>query len=323
MKPLKRAPFLVTACLCIYLSGCSSYDLIKSAPNQSRPVVVVFTEGQLFGWTEVPTTAYFVPESQLIIVGQPGQVGNVPDTGRPAWVSAIGVAGTVMGGGGSTGGPGGAGEIDLQGLEDAMRINLTTQANQISQELIATGRYANHFATSEAPSLSVLSVFTTVILNYLSDTDATMFILLKARLEEPPSRSKHWEARYFVSSGKVLPVVGDGSWAELGSDGIERALAPDLERAINFMLSDISRPRVRDDKELYMVESRFPYLKERMQTLGYKLDEDNQSLYFAPRIADSMAFSGIHILDKSVISYRKAAKEDVGFTGFKVLKETD
>ena len=321
MRPIARVPFLVTAILCLPLSGCSSYGLINAAPDQMDSVVVEFTEGQLLGWTEVPATAYFVPDSQMIIFGQPGQVGNVPDTGRPIWVSVIGAAGTIMGGGGTSGGPGGGGKIDLQGVDDAMRINLTSHANLVTRRLIATGNYANHFATSEAPSTSVLSVFSTVILNYINDTDAVLFILLKAHLKGSSSRSPHWESRYFISSGKALPVVGDGSWAELGSDGIERALASDLERAIAFMLSDISSPRARDDNDLYTVDSRFPYLRERMQTVGYKLDEDNQSIYFAPKIDDSMSFSGIHILAKSVTSYRKAAKGDVGLAGFRILKK--
>lgn len=318
-----RVPFLVTAILCFLQAGCSSYALINAAPDQSRPVVVEFTEGQLLGWTEVPVAAYFVPESQLIIVGQPGQVGNVPDTGRPFWISALGAASAIMGGGGTGGGPGGGGKIDLQGSEDAMRINLTSHANRITRQLIAAGYYGNHFAASDTPSLPVLSVFTTAILNYLNDTDAILFILLKASIEDASSRSGTWETRYFVTSGKALPVVGDGSWAELGSDGIESALAPDLKRAIIFMLSDVSSPKARDDKELYMVRSHFPYLKERVQTVGYKLDEDNQSIYFAPKIDDSMVFSGIHILDKSVTNYRKAAKGDVGLAGFKVLEKAD
>ncbi len=323
MRTSLRFPSPVTACLCFLASGCSSYGLIEPAPVQPHPVVVEFTEGQLLGWTEVPTTAYFVPDSQLIIVGQPGQVGNVPDTGRPAWASAIAVAGTIMGGGGTGGGLGGAGEIDTEDLEDAVHINLTAQAKQATHELIAAGYYADSFATSESPSLSVLSVFTTVILNYVDDNDAVPFILLKARLTDSNAESKIWEARYFVSSGKPLPVVGDGSWAELGSDGIESALTPDLKRVIQFMLSDISSPRLRDNNELYRVQSRFPYLKERMQTVGYMLDEDEQSIYFAPKIADSMVFSGIHILSKSVTDYRKAVKGDAGVAGFRILKEAN
>ena len=89
------------------------------------------------------------------------------------------------------------------------------------------------------------------------------------------------------------------------------------------MLSDISNPRARDDDRLYTVQGRFPYLKDRMQTVGYKLDEDDQSIYFAPKIDDSMVFSGIHVLGKSATKYRKARKGDAGAAGFRVLKEPD
>ena len=323
MKNLARILILLTALPCFFLVGCSSYSLIEAAPEQSDPVLVEFTEGQLLGWTEVPASAYFVSDSQVVVTGQPGQVGNVPDTGRPGWATAIGVAGVAMGGGGSGGGPGGAGRIDLEGLEEAVHINLTSQANHVVRQLIATGQYANYFATSPAPSPSELSVFTTVILSYVTDTDIVPFILLKAILSDLSIESKIWEARYFASSGESLPMVGESSWVELGAEGTERVLIPHLKRAIEFMLSDISSPRVRDDGRLYMVQGRFPYMQQRLQTVGYKLDEDNQAIYFAPKIPDSMAFSGIHVLDKSVTIYREAAKGDVGIAGFKILKEED
>lgn len=319
-----RTQFLVASFLCFVLTGCSSYGLISAAPEQSRPVVVEFTEGQLLGWTEVPANAYFVPESQLIIVNQPEQVSNVPDTGRPGWVSATMAAAVLMGGGG-TGGMvlGGTGKINLEGMEEAARINLTSLATHMTREIINTNQFADFFVTSKAPSLPVLSVFTTVILTYVNDSDAIPFILLKASLSDSSGKSEVWATRYFVSSGKPLPVTGKGSWAELGSAGIESALAPDLKRSINFMLSDISSPKVRNDNELYMIQSRFPYLKGRIQIVGHILDEDSQSIYFAPKIDDSMAFSGIHILDKSVTKYRKAIKGDGGIAGFRVPKERD
>ena len=320
MNNSSRTLVLAGAIACLLQAGCASHKLIASAPQQSQPVTVEFTEGQLLGWTEVPASAYFVPDSQMIITGQLGQVGNVPDTGRPAWLVALAAASAVMGGGGGGGGPGGAGKIDLHGLEDAVRINLTARATEQTKRLLATERYASYFAASAAPAPSLLSAFTSVILTYVNDSDAVLFVIIKASLTDSSAGRVAWGTRYFASSGTPRPVVGEGSWAEMGSAGIERALAPYLARAIEFMLADVSRPRARDDENLYTVQSRFPYLRQCMRVVGYKLHEDEQSIYFAPRIHDSMAFSGIHVLDKSVTEFRKAADGDVGIAGLKMLE---
>jgi hypothetical protein len=79
------------------------------------------------------------------------------------------------------------------------------------------------------------------------------------------------------------------------------------------MLRDVAEPYVRDDADMTIVEGDFPYLKQRVQMLGYKLTEDEKYIAFVPKIGDVMTLSGVNVLDKSTIVVRPARPGDVSF----------
>ncbi|MCY1381576.1 hypothetical protein D9M69_695000 [compost metagenome] len=79
------------------------------------------------------------------------------------------------------------------------------------------------------------------------------------------------------------------------------------------MLDDVAQPYTRDDKRMTAVEAGFPYLRPRVQMLGYNLIEDEKYIAFVPKIGDAMVLSGVNVLDKSVTVYRPAKADDVTF----------
>lgn len=57
--------FIVT----LFLSGCASYDMTKSAPIKSETINIKYTNAELSGMTDLPVGTYRVPNSQVIISG--------------------------------------------------------------------------------------------------------------------------------------------------------------------------------------------------------------------------------------------------------------
>ena len=56
-----------------------------------------------------------------------------------------------------------------------------------------------------------------------------------------------------------------------------------------------------------------PFINGRFQVVGYTLTDDAQFLAFSPKIGDVNVFAGVNIVDKSVVTYREAVKEDKPF----------
>ncbi|ARU56496.1 hypothetical protein OLMES_2435 [Oleiphilus messinensis] len=79
------------------------------------------------------------------------------------------------------------------------------------------------------------------------------------------------------------------------------------------MLKDAASPLSRDDTELTMMQSYFPYLKQKVESVGYLVSEDVESIVFIPKIGDASLLAGVHIIDKSVTIFRDATENDSYF----------
>ena len=76
-----------------------------------------------------------------------------------------------------------------------------------------------------------------------------------------------------------------------------------------MQLSFISEPS--HINNLTLLQGNFPFVKPRLQMTGMQLSEDEHYVVFAPRLGDVLVFAGVNILDKSVITYRPASKDDL------------
>jgi hypothetical protein len=130
-------------------------------------------------------------------------------------------------------------------------------------------------------------------------------------------RKALWTTRYLASTGAARPLVGAGSWTDSDSAPLKDAILISLEQAVRVMLQDVSKPFPRDPNNLTLVQGNFPFVKPRLQMTGMQLSEDEHYVVFAPRLGDVLVFAGVNILDKSVITYRPATKDD---QKFKVLE---
>lgn len=277
------------------LGGCASFDLVKPAPPQPQPINVVYSGEGPSGWTDLPIGAYRVPESQVVISGyQKGNIGFL-----------FGVVGVAMQDAVQTE----IGRSAVSNVRDALRVELTGRAQRISELLIGSGQFGEAFSTTPRSGAPVLAVNPYVVITYVNDTEVRPFAILKATLRGPANNTL-WTSRYIASAGKELPLEGDQSFTADNGALLQATIAKDLETAIKFMLADVAAPRIRDERKLIYVETRAPFMKQRLGMVGYEIGEDDGSVVFAPKIGDGMVFAGVQILDKSVTTFRAATTAD-------------
>ena len=299
MKSIRA--ILVMCAASLLLGGCATFNRAKPAPHQSQPIKVEFTTADLSGWTDLPEGTYRVPDSQVIISGH--QKGGA----TPAVLfGLIGLA--VQNAVNSN-----AGKNATKDAGDVLHISLTAEAQSVADAMIAGDPFAKTFSSDASPSAPTLVISSAVIMTFVSDTDVLPYVVLKATLTEPKSTAPKWTTRYIASAGLPRPLTGDRSWASDGGKDLRGTLSMELQRAIRFMLLDVASPYQRDDKRLTMVEGHFPFVKKRLETVGYELTEDQQSISFVPKLGDAVVFSGVNIMEKSATMYRAAEKSDRPF----------
>lgn len=289
------------------LGGCASFNRTKPAPAQQQPIAVRFTGAELSAWSDMPAGVYRVPDSQVIVSGH--QKGGA--TGLLFGVIGVAVQSAINSS---------AGKDATKNVEDALRISLTSEAQRVTQDLLASGRFSGQFIQSTDAAGPTLDVTSAVVLTFVNATDARPYVLLKADLATAKGAKQSWETRYIASSGQPRPLSGANSWTADGGAILRSTVYEDLRHAIEVMLKDVSHPYVRDDTKLTTVQGYFPYLKERAQAVGYELGEDDRSVYFIPKLGDLIVFSGVNIMDKALTSHRSAAKDDAVF---KIVGDSD
>lgn len=281
----------------LMLTGCASFKMTEPAPVQAGVVKIQYTSNDPSSWSELPPGVYRVPGSQVIISGhQKGSVIGV--IFGPFGVLAQSAINSSIGKG------------KTHNIEDALRINLTAEEQKITAALLTDANLGGKFTLQDSNNPTSLSVDTSVIINFVNDTDVRPYVLLKATLKDATAHKQIWSTRYIAAVGKARPLSGENSWTSNNAAPLKENLSLSLKSAIGIMLNDISSPAPRDAKKLTTVEAEFPYVKQPIQIMGYKVAEDEQSIAFIPKLGDMVTFQGVNILDKQVTVYRAATAND-------------
>jgi hypothetical protein len=196
----------------------------------------------------------------------------------------------------------------VSSTEQILRIKLTDQMRSEIESAVSQQPLLAKY--SEQMAAAQLEVSPALLLSYVSDTTVRPYVILKAVLGST-GKPGIWETRYFAATGEAKPLKGIGSWTADDGKALKSIVATNLRQAVSVMLHDVAEPYVRDDKQLTVVEADFPYLKGRVQMLGYKLTEDENYIAFVPKIGDAMTLSGVNVLDKTTIVSRPAKPDDV------------
>jgi len=304
MNAIAAIKVITGAIMLSLLMACTSTTIV-SAPSQSEEIAVQFTDESLSGFFDLPGGIHRVPDSQVIISGH--QAGG--------WVSSIlGPIGVTL----QSAIDSDSAETAIQDTEALLQFKLTEAADAIADDLIVQPEFAGAYTNYATTYTPVLKVKSAVILTFQNETDVKPYVLLQAALKDTRLNTDIWWSRYISSSGPARPFSGENGWTANDGQVFEDNISENLQKAINLMLTDVATPYPRLASESVTVQGFYPYVRYRMQTVGYKLYETDTTLAYVPKLGDAIVFSGVHLIDKSTVDIRPTQKGD---EVYKVLEE--
>jgi hypothetical protein len=275
-----------------------------AAPRASGLTQMEFSAGEMSRWNDLPTGAYRVPNSDVVISGH--------QNGGAAPYVLFGTVGMAI-----------QGSVDAYNAKDAvasaeqaLTFSIDDEARAKLQAAMAEPEYAAVFA-SQANSYRRYEITGSVAICFINQRDAMPYVVLRVRLLDKRDATL-WSTRYIASTGTRKPLAGDGSWTV--GNTLRPHVSKLLDLAIGTMLKDIAHPYPRDEASLVTARGYFLHDSKPLQLVGYKLAEEDGRMLFLPKLGTSFVFAGVNILDSASIAVSPTVKGDAPL---KVLDRND
>ena len=258
MRSCERIALLaLTAIVSLQLQGCATSKLSRAAPALPQPIAVQLSASDLSAWADLPLGVYRIPDSEVVISGHQKGINTAAFL---FGLVGLAVAHQVNAD---------TGERRVHDVAGTLKIRLDDQLMAAVSQLVASEGLSQAFATSSPGGGSTLTLTPGLILTYVSDTDIRPFVVIKANLTDS-NHKEVWMTRYVASTGVPRPLSGADGWAENDAAALKLAIQICIEQVVRVMLSDVSHPFPRDEANLVTVEGNFPFMKSRVQAVGYK-----------------------------------------------------
>lgn len=291
-----RFTALAFALTCSLLAGCASFEFTKPAPPLGQPAVLKTSGEELSGWTDLPLGVYRIPDSHVIVSGhQKGQAASL----------LFGLVGVAVVHAANAG----AGAEAVSSAEKHLKVKLNDPVDAAIRQALAGGAHASTFTLEDKPGAPKLLVTPALVLSFVNDDAVRPYVVLKATLVAADGKPG-WTTRYIASTGEARTLMGANGWLLDDAAAFRRSIDANVNVAVRTMVADISKPYARDESRMVVVQGHLPYVKQRLQTVGFQLTEDDRYLAYIPKIGDVLVFAGVNIVDKSAVTVRAATKED-------------
>lgn len=285
--------------------GCAAQPPPVTATRQDAPIGVDFTSDTLSTFNDMPMGTYHVPNSQVLVSGF--------EKGSPIAI-ALGAVGGPVGIAASSAAYGAAtdtseGRAAVKTHESALQISLEPVAEQLLRTMLESEKFAGKFTLKPSQAGMTLRVAGNVVLECFDNGDVRPFVVLRAKLISA-QQTVTWTMRYFASVGGPHPLSGDNSWTANSGELLKATVSTELQRALLVLLMDIRSPLPRDSNAKVAAEGYFPFIKKRIQVVGFRLAEDSDWFAFQAKVPSTSLLAGVNIMDKSAARYRSATPSD-------------
>lgn len=296
MTTMRMWCLAVLGVVLMHLVGCATYEYAKPAPGPPQHATVEVA-GDLFASSlDLPVGAYRIPDSQVIVTGQPkGLTAGILFGPLGVAIAHAANANTVA--------------QSVQGAEAALRVPIGARLEAAVAQALRLPSLQDRFAIAPDKGSARLTLTPALVLCYVSDTHVHPFVVVKARLLGPDQRAL-WETRYLGSTGPSRPLTGSGSWVEADAAALGDSVQATADQIVEFLLDDLATPFPRDAAQRVAVEGPFPYLHSRMKFVGVKLTENARYVAVIPRLGDAGLLAGVHVVDKQIATIRPAGADE-------------
>ena len=282
------------------MNGCATYENMSPAPAQPGAVNIYVDKDELSGGNDLPIGALWVDHMPLVISGHQGNNQGAMMFGL------IGLAIADS-----------AGESKAEEKIKQVKAKLDIGIENIFAKTVAeemknsssTGKFIQADKSTKGAALRITPV---LLLSYVDDLKAQAFVQLKLGLYDK-EETKVWSTRYFASDGRTLPVSGETSWTGDNNKELLKNVNSSMRLLVRTMIKDMTNPYKRDDKDLTSVTGYFPYVKQKLQVVGYKLAEQDDHIVFTPKLGDVIVFTGVNLINKDAVTIAPAKPDDAVF----------
>ena len=287
------------------LAGCATEPPPVVATKQDAPLAVDFTTEGLSTASDMPMGTYRVPNSQVLVSGF--------EKGSPL-AFALGAVGGPVGIAASSAAYGAAtdtseGRAAVKSYESALQISLKPVAEQHLKTMVGSERFTGKFTLTPSQAGMTLRVAGNVVLECFDNGDVRPFVVLRAKLISA-QQTVTWTMRYFASVGGPRPLSGDNSWTANSGELLKATVSSELQRAMLVLLMDVGSRFPRDSNAKVAAEGYFPFMKKRIQVVGFRLAEDSDWFAFQAKVPSTSLLAGVNVMDKSAARYRSATPSD-------------
>jgi hypothetical protein len=294
----------VIACL-LSAVGCETEPPPMNATGRDTPIAVDFTSEALSPWNDMPMGTYRVPNSKTLVSGF--------EKGSPLAI-ALGVVGGSAGTALTSAAYGQAmdrsgGNSAVKPYEGALQITLEPVAIEHLRTMLENDRFTGKFTLKSSQTGTTLSVSGNVVLEFFENGDVRPFVVLRAKLMSAQQRVT-WTMRYFASIGGSHPLSGDNSWTANSGELLKKTVSLELQRALLVLLNDVGSPLPRDANAKVAAEGYFPFIKKRVQVVGFRVAEDADWFAFQAKVPSTSLLAGVNVMDRSSAQYRPATPGD-------------
>jgi hypothetical protein len=313
-------------CLCqIFLVGCANTH--SKPPNLKNEFVVLRVSNNLMStFSEVPIGTHKVAHGDVLVSDYPTNKTKDLAQGSAMAGAMFGPIGALAVASANNAQISKATEARIAAVKPMLQLPVKDFVTAYVSEAVSSPAYKNRFGSDDRATATArlfLDLTPALVLTYLDDGHVQASLVIKIALTNvktnPPMVS--WRSRYTSSvDGAKRPMAGPNSWTDEDAKDLKAFLTKNIKLSLDNLLADLVAPAPRDDANLLLVETHVPFMKSRLQLKGNKIAEDQDHLVLAAAASDMHTFSGVHVLDKKLITQQPASQIDPEYTALPAEK---
>jgi hypothetical protein len=213
---MKRLSFVVIWLLSL-LTGCASFNAIKTIPAQIQPSSFTVSKELPSKMSELPIGVYNIPESKTYLSGHQKGLG----VGMFFGLIGIAIANSANES---------RGKEMLKEIESSLKLDLVTSTERVLGQQIDALKLARRYTVAPKPYNGTMQLLPYLVLSFVNETEARPFVILRASYADANGKETWW-TRYISGAAEKRNLAGENGWASNNGKVLQDAVEATLNSA--------------------------------------------------------------------------------------------